>query len=119
MEKLLEKINEYNKKRPVYTSFMTIVNPSYLKPDIFGDDFFSDDLNKIIKMLPENNFLEMSTKNYFIGIKKQIENSPSQSEEIKKLHHFLNSIDKRRNLNYTTVFPWLEKYFLDNHIVVS
>ena len=100
MEELILKINDWNKKRLVYTSFMTIVDPTYMRPDIFGGEFFSQDLEKIIKILPDNNLLESSTKDYFLGIKKQIENNTTNINEIKKLKHFLEMIDKRRNLNY-------------------
>lgn len=116
MEELIQKINDWNLKRPVYTSFMTIVDPTYLRPDIFGGDFFSKDLEKIIEILPEKNSFEISTKEYFVGIKKQIENNTRNIDEIKKLKHFLNVIDKRRNLNYIKTFPWLDKFFIDNDI---
>ncbi|MEY4432725.1 MAG: hypothetical protein RLZZ44_855 [Bacteroidota bacterium] len=116
MEELILKINDWNKKRLVYTSFMTIVDPTYMRPDIFGGEFFSQDLEKIIKILPDNNLLESSTKDYFLGIKKQIENNTTNINEIKKLKHFLEIIDKRRNLNYIETFPWLAKFFKDKNI---
>jgi hypothetical protein len=51
----------------------------------------------------------MNQKKYFpINTKTA---TPDKKMQINLLH-YLNEIDNRRNLNWRTTFPWLEKYVL-------
>jgi hypothetical protein len=45
------------------------------------------------------------------GIAKEyLQNSQIDRTEIKKLYTFLNEIDRRRNTDWQSTFPWLLKY---------
>jgi len=55
--------------------------------------------------------LTQTTKLYMQGIRAQISNSTPKIKQIKNLKSFLNEIDKRRNRNYSALFPWLDEEF--------
>ena len=111
MPELLVKINEWNKLRPVFISYMTLVTPTWMKPDIFNSDIFKEDFKKILNLIKQDTEWDRDTFEYFVGMKKQIESSPIDVEQIENLKEFLIEIDKRRNTNYATLFPWLDAEF--------
>jgi organic radical activating enzyme len=111
MNDLIEKINTWNSKRKIYTQYMTVVNPEYMNPDIFGGDLFHEDLKKIIDKLPNNEDFDGNIRQYFIGISKQIGYSTPNLRQIQNLKIFLEEIDRRRNTDYKVNFPWLVEEF--------
>jgi Radical SAM superfamily len=113
MTELIEKVNEWNKIKKVFLNFMTVVNPTYMNPDIFGN-LFTADLEKIKQLLPNNSPFDKSTIEYFDGMSKQISKSQINPEEIAQLKIFLTEIDRRRNTDYRKLFPWLVKIFENN-----
>ena len=117
MAELIEKIKEWKKEKNIYISFMTVEQPTFLNPDIFELDFFNSDLENILELLPEEIDFEKSTKEYFLGLKKQINSTPVKIIELKKLHHFLKNIDIRRKTNYEKEFPWLSEVFKEYKII--
>jgi hypothetical protein len=48
------------------------------------------------------------------GLHKSLSLSEIDYAKISQLKRFLAEIDRRRNLDYTKVFPWLDQYFLEN-----
>jgi organic radical activating enzyme len=111
MPELLEKINHWNKTKKIYLQYMTVIKPDCLNPDIFGDTVFSEDLKKIIELIPANDEFDNYSKEYFIGMSKQILSSSPNLVKIKDLKIFLQEIDRRRNTDYRIYFPWLVQEF--------
>ena len=48
-----------------------------------------------------------------LGVQAQINNSQRNTAELNKLRLYLDEIDRRRNVNWRTTFPWIVKE-LDN-----
>lgn len=103
---LLEKIQQWNKIRPVYHYQNSVNNPSYMMIDIFGD-IFVDDFEKALLLKPDTTIEQRQSKEYLRGIKQQSASRGPNLIEIKKLFTFLNEIDRRRNTSWKNTFPWL------------
>jgi len=107
---LLERINQWNQQRPIYHYQNSVNGPSYMFIDIFGD-IFSKDFEQALALKPESTPEQIASKKYLRGIAQQSASQNPNIPEIVKLFDFLNEMDRRRNTNWATVFPWLVSEF--------
>jgi len=111
LPELIERIIYWNTRRTVYTpihfSFMTVMNPNPLIPDIFGPDVFEEDFKCILQLMPEVTADDTAAKEHMRGIMKQITTAPRDDTKIKGLKSYLTEIDRRRGTDWTVLFPWL------------
>jgi hypothetical protein len=111
MPELLAKMQEWNQINPVYNNFMTVQWPQYLNPGIFGGELFEKDFEIIDGLMLDDKPLTQTTKQYMQGIRVQLAITKPDINQIKSLKSFLDTIDKRRNRNYSALFPWLDEEF--------
>jgi len=108
---LVEKINEWNDRRnpwnPISYSFMSVMTPPEMVPDIFGPGVFEQDFERLLDAMRERNPSEVSAKEHMRGIIKQIVAGPRNAERIADLKVYLTEIDRRRGTNWPDLFPWL------------
>ena len=78
--------------------------------DIFGD-VFAQDFDRALALKPDATPEELASKQYLRGIAQQSAHRGPNVDEITKLFYFLNEIDRRRNTNWPTTFPWLVNEF--------
>jgi organic radical activating enzyme len=107
---LVEKINGWKKKRKINQHFQTVFFPEHHNPDIFGPDFWKADLDRALSVLPTSDWQEKNSFNYFQGMAKQIQNSRVKPEQILKLITHLDELDRRRNTNWQSLFPYIEDW---------
>jgi pyruvate-formate lyase-activating enzyme len=107
---LLERIQQWNKIRPVYHYQNSINNLSYLFIDIFGN-MFDEDFARAVALKPTRTPEETASREYLQGIAQQAASGSINSAEITKLYHYLTELDRRRNTNWATTFPWLVDVF--------
>lgn len=108
---LVKNIVEWKKIRPIgYYAMGIAPGPSYMKATIFGPGVFEQDFKTMLELLPETSDEEKTTKDQLKGIDLAIKDSQCDLDEITKLVVYLNEIDRRRNTNWKTLFPWLIKY---------
>jgi organic radical activating enzyme len=107
---LLEKIAQWNQQRPIHHYQNSVNAPSYMFIDIFGS-IFVEDFEKALALKPEVTPEQQSNKKYLQGIAQQSASRLPNIPEITKLFDFLNEMDRRRNTNWTEVFPWLVPEF--------
>lgn len=108
MHKLHAWLNEKRKiKLNIRNRFMKVTNRPYLSIDIFGKEFWEKDIEKILSSMSENNDQEILEKKYMNGILNTIPDIIDK-KSIKQCHYFLDLIDKRRETNWRTVFPYLD-----------
>jgi organic radical activating enzyme len=112
MPTLIKKLIEWRNKKNVGHCFSTVTpGPSYMIPSILGSKEFAEDFEKILKLMPRNTSEDEIKFEYMQGIAKEyLQNSQIDRTEIKKLYTFLNEIDRRRNTDWQSTFPWLLKY---------
>jgi hypothetical protein len=88
---------------------MSCVNRSQLYPGIFGAGFFDEDFERILAEMSNDSWQHTNARNMMMGLQSEFNSHQRDNAELSKLHTFLNEIDRRRNLNWRTTFPWLEK----------
>lgn len=110
LPELLQKINQWNQQRTVYHYQNSVNSPSYMFIDIFGG-IFVDDFNQALALKPADTPEQSASKKYLQGIAQQSASQGPNVPEIVKLFDFLNEIDRRRNTDWTQVFPWLVDEF--------
>jgi pyruvate-formate lyase-activating enzyme len=108
---LIKYVNQFRDSREIGHYLITVNLPSYLNPDVFGCNFF--DFDSILSVMPEDTWQQREIKQYMMGVKAQINSSSRNVAELKKMKLYLDEIDRRRNLDWRTTFPWLVKE-LDN-----
>ena len=117
MPDLLEYINQLrvmNPGRKINQQLGKVQNYEYLDPGIFGSGFFTDDFDKILDTMPDDEWQYQQSKQYMKGIFDQINSNQKQSEKIDQLITYLTELDRRRGTDWKKVFPWLEKEMVTN-----
>ena len=114
MPELLEKVAEWNKIRKIFLCFMSVTDPKFMRCDIFGRGFFDEDFDKILKLMPNQDWFDASILDYLTGIFKQISVSEINLESVANLKRYLQELDRRRNTDYRLLFPWLVEFFENN-----
>jgi hypothetical protein len=107
---LLEKIQVWNKIRPVHHYQNSVNSPDFLFIDIFGD-IFLDDFDRALAFKPRSVPEQQSSHDYLKGIATQSANKGHNLMMIKKLLNFLNEMDRRRSTSWQETFPWLINEF--------
>lgn len=105
---LVERINHWNKLRPVYHYFNSVNDPSYMKIDVLGN-IFIDDFQRALDLITDDDHDRQHVKNYLRGIAQQSANNGVNHQEAIKLRTFLDEMDRRRNTNWRRTFPYLVK----------
>jgi organic radical activating enzyme len=114
---LIDHIKQIKKNRKIghHFSIVKVGHYEFLHPGIFGTNFFTEDFDRILAIMPDDTQWDQYAKTYMNGIKMQIESCSRDQEKIQQLGTYLDELDRRRNLNWRTTFPWLEKEI--NHVV--
>lgn len=110
LPELLKKINHWSQHRKIYHYQNSVVGPSYMFIDMFGD-IFRDDFDHALALKSVSTPEEISSKNYLQGIAKQSAHRGPDLTNIQKLYDFLNELDRRRGTDWPTTFPWLVTEF--------
>jgi len=110
---LIKYVNQQRQTRKIGQYFMTVTEPSYLNPDIFGRNYFAQHFDAILSAMPTGDWSLEEAKKYMAGIKSQVTSADKNLNEIVKLRTYLDELDRRRNQSWRTTFPWLTEV-LDN-----
>jgi organic radical activating enzyme len=87
-----------------------------LTPEIFGKDYFSADLDAILLLIPQTTDQEVRAYKRMETIVKLIKSSEVNRPALGDLKITMEEMDRRRNTNWRSVFPWLDNYFIRNEI---
>lgn len=113
LPELIERINLWNTKRAPWNlisfSFMTAMTPPQMVPDIFGSGVFDEDFKRILDAMPAVEEKDKSAREHMMGIIQQIEAGPRNPVMIEELKVYLTEIDRRRDTDWRTLFPWLDQ----------
>lgn len=106
---LFEKIKYYrkiNKKIDIRFGFVT--GKTHLHPRIYGSDFWKDDFNNIVEAMPKDTPMDNVIVRSFKGALKSITNNNPDLKTIKTFKFYLDQLDRRRNTNWRSVYPYLD-----------
>jgi len=107
---LIEKINHWNKHRRIYHSLMQVSDFSVdmLHPRVFGPWILDQGMYEAYEKFETYNDPELNAfKDYLLGIIKSIEKSKENKLGQHMLHTYLSELDRRRNNDYTKLWPEL------------
>jgi len=113
MPELFQKINNWKKTRKIHQHFTGVVGEKWMKADIFGKGIFTEDFNKILNAMTEDNEEEINIKSYLKGIFISIDKCEKDEVQIENFMIYLKEKDRRRGTDYKTVFPWLIEFDKD------
>lgn len=100
---LLKYIKHHRQYRPIGHYFsLPVYTHNFLQPGIFGPGFFDKDFEKILELMPADHQYD-----YMQGIQLKLKTAVRDNTAIQQLIVFLDEIDRRRNLNWKQVFPWI------------
>ena len=112
MPDLLVKLNEYRKQRIITQNFSLVIGENnrndHMHPTAFGGEFWKDDFDKILSLMPTETNQDKQTHFYMQGIKNLIMDSLPDKKRIEQLHTYLDELDRRRNTNWRSIFPYLD-----------
>jgi hypothetical protein len=117
MPEMVKMINNWSKIRPVYWSMMKAnqhdIGPKpYLYPGIFGKKINEWGLQEAVELFDTNSYgypdsVKVNHKNYMQGIMKEFDAREPSPLRQKQLKIYLTELDRRRNTDYTKIFPHL------------
>ena len=110
MPEMIRYIKSFLGDRRIFCSFGIVDNRPWLHPIAFGGDFFKQDFVNILNEMPNESDWDKNQKQYMDGIAKYIAASTVDVTQLGELEKYLTEIDRRRNLNWHTVFPWLDQH---------
>lgn len=110
MPELIEKINHYsNGKHIAHFWEMYIGEKPYMHPKIFSFKHWEQDFTRIFEVMPDTNTHQHEAVVRMQGIQTYLQQFTEDNlPEIKKLHIYLDELDRRRGTNWRSVFPYLE-----------
>jgi len=106
---LIEYINTHRRTRKIGHYHQAVLDVSYFNPTIFGAGFFDKDFDEILNVMPDETWTQQYSRQMMKTLQMQCNQSDRQPNELIKLRVALDELDRRRNLNWRTTFPWLEK----------
>lgn len=117
LPQLVEKINAWSQTRTVYWSLMKTGGHEYFHPTIFGPVLLDLGYRQAVDMFdPLGDPDKTNYKDYFEGIAKEIAQSKPDLELQRQLKTYLVELDRRRNTDYTSVFPTITELLKDIEI---
>lgn len=119
MPEMIRYIKSFLKERKIFHSFGLVDGRPWLHPNIFDGKFFKNDFEQILNEMPDVTEWDRNQKLYMEGIVKYISISTADLENLHILTDYLDEMDRRRNLNWRQVFPWLAEHSVattNNHV---
>lgn len=110
MPGLIEKIKQYSKNRHIghYFQFYTGLH-MFQHPNIFAYSMWEKDFETILAAMPTDTVEQREAIPRMIGLQKYLQQSVVHKyNEIKKLHVYLDELDRRRGTDWNTLFGYLK-----------
>jgi hypothetical protein len=106
MPELMEKIQHYSKRKHIGQYFEFYIGPDqFHHPGNFAYSTWAEDFERIHSLIPQNQDLQ----DRMLGIQQQLQQSTQHNiSEVKKLHIYLDELDRRRGTNWREIFSYLD-----------
>jgi pyruvate-formate lyase-activating enzyme len=117
LPELVQRISDWNKHRPadmeIEHNFDLTVGIGQklngMHPATFGAGVFDKDFDYILSLMPTQTQMQRSNLAQMQGQFNFIKKSTRKPERIAVLKQYLDELDRRRNTNWKTLFPWLDQ----------
>lgn len=118
LPELIMYINDIRKHRHINHSFSLVDGRPHLHPEIFGPDYFEQELARVISLMPTVDTWSQKSVEYMQGIKNRLARSTEDKTKQNYLKLYLDEIDRRRGTDWRSVFPWLKQHISQGKYVV-
>ena len=115
---LLRYVNDMRRARPINHSFSLVDGRPHLHPEIFGPGYFDAEFDQICKNMPIITSWDHTLVKHMRGIQLSLQTPLADLTQQHRLRLYLDEIDRRRNLSWRKVFPWLAAHFDRKYHVV-
>jgi organic radical activating enzyme len=110
MPDLIRKISKYSKTKQIghYFQFYTGTQ-MFQHPQTYSYDLWEPVFKEIFEVMPRNTVHQLEAIPRMEGLQKQLQLQKTNNyRDIKKLHIYLDELDRRRNTNWRELFPYLD-----------
>jgi hypothetical protein len=108
MPELIEKLNYYSQHRHIGHYFMLVDGDKFQHPEIYDYSMWANDFDRIFKTMRDVTIDDKEARIRMEGIQKRLLNTCKQNDKkIAQLHSYLDELDRRRNTNWRSLFPYL------------
>jgi pyruvate-formate lyase-activating enzyme len=107
MPDLIEYLNSVRTSRNIHHGFNIVDGRPWLDPGIMEPGYWQDDFQRILSVMPDHNALCLEARNRMQGIAQVIDAGSEDLTQQRNLRYFLDEIDRRRALDWRSVYPWL------------
>jgi hypothetical protein len=109
MPELIKKIDHYSQHRHIGHYFQFAVGETDLHPGHFSYKLWEDDFKQILAAMPNRTIHQQEAIPRMIGMQRQLEQATAHNyEKIRRLHIYLDELDRRRGTNWRDLFPYLD-----------
>ena len=110
MPGLIEKIKQYSKNRHIGHYFQFYTGPHMFQhPNIFAYSMWEKDFENILAAMPVDTIEQQEAIPRMIGLQRYLQQSiKHKHDEIKKLHVYLDELDRRRGTDWQKLFGYLK-----------
>tara|TARA_R110000803_G_scaffold208369_1_gene276982 strand:+ start:6729 stop:7958 length:1230 start_codon:yes stop_codon:yes gene_type:complete len=108
MADLYRKVIEWGKVKDIEFGWNTIAHPRFMAPEILGHHA-APYFDELLSVVPDKN----DWHEVLNGFKTQVVNHKVDNERILKLTNYLDSIDKRRDTDWKSLYPYLNEIKTD------
>lgn len=116
---LVHKIAELNSTRieeKITASWSLVEEYDYLHPNIMPVGFYDEWLDDIINTVDSCD-LQYNLSSKFSSYKQYLNSIEPNFEKIQELILYLDKLDKRRNTNWRSTFPWFNNFVNENALL--
>jgi MoaA/NifB/PqqE/SkfB family radical SAM enzyme len=110
MPDLIDKISYYSKEKHIghYFQFYT-GSHMFHHPQTFAYSMWENDFKNIYRAMPTRTVHQLEAIPRMQGLEKQLQLVKTHNyKDIDKLHTLLDELDRRRNTNWRSIFPYLD-----------
>ncbi len=110
MPDLIDKVNTYSVKKHIGHYFQFYTGPAmYQHPQTFAYAKWEKTFDQIYKVMPSRTTHQQEAIPRMQGLQKQLQQvKQNNTKDIKRLHIYLDELDRRRNTNWRSIFPYLQ-----------
>ena len=109
MPELIQRIDKYSKHRHIGHYFQFYTGPhNFQHPEMYAYSMWEKDFENIFAAMPTRTNHQTEAIPRMQGLQKQLQQKTDHNRaEIKKLHVYLDELDRRRNTDWRSLFPYL------------
>ena len=112
MPDLIKKISLYGENKHIGHYFQFYTGPAMFQhPQTFAYSNWAAVFDRILDAMPKKTVHQLEAVPRMQGLQKQLQAvKETNIQDVKKLHIYLDELDRRRNTNWRKIYPYLSAY---------